>query len=282
MRKLLLASLLALLVLPSVVSAADVEISGFAGYTYPFYSHSFTYEPGPISVPISGVNVQQNGAFDLKGKGGPSLGGSIALFPVEAVGVELRLDSADLKVEARNASYAFNVTLPEGLPPISQTIDLAQGSADLRAAHPFSLNLKLRTPGRSHMFASGGISRLGDLELAVRQKVSLGITTVIAEPSSVEVSTIDLRATRPVATAGSSWGANAGLGFQVALGEHGGLVLEGRGFVFPKQTAEWEGIIDTPLSALEQELLRRLIGNVEPVEFRPWWVQATIGISYRF
>jgi len=52
-------------------------------------------------------------------------------------------------------------------------------------------------------------------------------------------------------------GINAGLGFRIPLGEHGGLVLEGRGFYFPKQTYEWDAVVDpnAPLSSVQQKLL---------------------------
>jgi len=52
--------------------------------------------------------------------------------------------------------------------------------------------------------------------------------------------------------------------------------------VFPKRTAEWQGVIESPLTPLEQELLNRTLSSLPSVEIQPWWVQATIGISYRF
>jgi hypothetical protein len=36
------------------------------------------------------------------------------------------------------------------------------------------------------------------------------------------------------------------------------------------------------LPALQQELLSRTLQNLPPLEFEPWWVQATIGVSFRF
>jgi hypothetical protein len=282
MRKALPASFLALLALPSLAAAADFEISGFAGYTFPFYSQTFTYQPGPISVPIPGVSIQQSGNFQLDASGGAAYGAAAAFFPVHSVGVELRVDSGDLTLGMKDAAFDVNVSLPAPLQPVHSTLTLTKGTADLRAARPFSLNLKLRSPGRSHVYASGGLSRLGDLELSMRQQAALGVTTVNLETGNLEVGTIDLRAQRPVDKAGSSWGGNLGLGFQIGLGDHGGLVIEGRGFVFPKQTAEWQGVVETPLGDLQKELLKRLLADIPQVEFRPWWVQATIGVAYRF
>ena len=53
---------------------------------------------------------------------------------------------------------------PQPLQPIHSTLNLTAGSAELRAAHPFSLNLKVRSPGQTHLYASGGLSHLGDLQ----------------------------------------------------------------------------------------------------------------------
>jgi hypothetical protein len=80
----------------------------------------------------------------------------------------------------------------------------------------------------------------------------------------------------------SSWGGNLGLGIQIPLGEHGALVLEGRGFYFPKRTVEWEPDPGRPLTGIEQALLARVLERLPPVEFEPWWVQATVGFAIRF
>ena len=95
-----LASLVAVLALPSLAAAGEVEIGGFAGYTFPFYSQTYKYDPGPVTVPdLPGVSIQQSGSFELKASGGLVFGGAVALFPVDAVGFELRFDSANLTVQ---------------------------------------------------------------------------------------------------------------------------------------------------------------------------------------
>ena len=60
------------------------------------------------------------------------------------------------------------------------------------------------------------------------------------------------------------WGGNLGLGLQIPIGEHAALVLEGRGFYFPKRTLEWEPVVDRPLSAIEQVLLARVQERCRP------------------
>lgn len=275
-----LALLVLLLAIPSLATAGSVEISGFAGYTFPFYSQTFQWDPGPVNIPIPDVSVQQNGVFQLKSSGGAVFGGSLAFFPLEAIGVELRIDSASVTLKPQDASFAVNLALPAPLEPVKSTLTLPAGTVQMDSAKPLSLNLKLRSPGSTHVFASGGISRLGDLNFSLRQNVAIGIRAVNLQTGNLEVATIDLRATP--SQPGSHWGGNLGLGLQLPLGEHGGLVLEGRGFYFPKQAMTWAAIVETPLGTIEAQLLQRVLDRLPSVELKPWWVQATIGISYRF
>lgn len=277
-----LASLAVLLAVPPLAAAGSVEVSAFAGYTFPFYSQTFNYDPGPIDVPLPGVSIQQSGVFQVKASGSSVLGGAVTLYPAEVIGLELRLDSASISVQPQNASFDVNVTLPSPLAPVQSNLTLSQGTVDLGRAQPFSLNLKLRTPGRARLFASGGISRLGELNFSAQQTVAIGVTAVNLQTGNLEIGTIGLRATRTTTQMGSSWGGNLGVGLQLPLGEHGGLVLEGRGFYFAKQTIDWQPVIDTPLDAIASQLLQRVLERLPPIEFKPWWVQVTVGVSYRF
>jgi hypothetical protein len=280
MRKAL--SLVALLALPSLATAGEVEITGFAGYTFPFYSQTLTYDPGPITVDIPGVSIQQSGSFELKASGGPVFGGTLGLFPAEAIGFELRFDSADLSLKTQSPVYNVVASLPPPLAPVTANLSLGESEANISAAKPFSLNLKFRSTGGARLFVSGGLSYLPDMDFSLEQKVALGVSTVNLVTGNLEIATITLRAKSKPGDSLSKWGGNAGLGVQFSLGEHGGLILEGRGFFFPTQTYEWEGVIETPLGTVEKQLLGRLLERIDPVEFKPWWVQATIGVSYRF
>ncbi|MFI5170731.1 MAG: hypothetical protein ACHQM7_10245, partial [Vicinamibacterales bacterium] len=50
---------------PFSVSAGDrFEIAGFGGYTFPFYSQTFRYDPGNVTIPIPGVGLEQGGEFE--------------------------------------------------------------------------------------------------------------------------------------------------------------------------------------------------------------------------
>ncbi len=280
-----LASLVAALALPSLALAGEVEIGGFAGYTFPFYSHTFTYDPGPVQLEdLPGVSIEQNGSFQLKASGGAVFGGWVGFFPLDSVGFEARVDSGALNVETDSPSYHVHVTLPPPLAPVDTNLSLKTSQASLRAADPLSLNLKLRTGGDTRVYLSGGISYLPNMSFSLEQTVALGVSEVNLETNELKIATITLRAKRKPGDPKSSWGGNAGLGVRIPLGERGGLVLEGRGFFFPKQTYQWEGVVNTdnPLGEVEQKLLDRVLERVDPVDFKPWWVQATIGVCYRF
>lgn len=274
-----LAILLAALAAPALAGAGEFELAGYGGYTFPFYKQTFAYDPGPVSVPIPGVTVQQGGTFALETAGGPAFAGGITYYVTGGLGFEVRYDRADITVETQASSYTVRVGLPAPLDPVTADLALAQGTADLKAATPFSLNLKLRTPGSVKLTLSGGASRLGDLEFTTQQTIGLGVTVFDLVQSQVHVGTIGVRGT---SVAGSGWGGNLGLGLQIPIGERGALVLEGRGFYFPKRTVEWEPVIDRPLSAIELALLARVQERLPTVEFEPWWVQATVGFAIRF
>ena len=275
------ATLLAVLAAPALAGAGELELTGYAGYTFPFYSQTFKYDPGPVTVPIPGVTVEQGGSFELKASGGAAFAGGLTFYVTDGFGFEVRYDRADIAVETRSSAYDVRVGLPAPIDPVVASLTLTEGTADLNAAAPLSFNLKLRTGGRVRLTASAGASRLGDLEFTVQQTIGLGVIAVDLEQNNVQIGTIGVEATG-AAGAGSSWGGNLGLGLQIPIGGHVALVLEGRGFYFPKRTLEWEPVLDRPLSAIEQALLARVQERLPPVEFEPWWVQATAGLAIRF
>jgi hypothetical protein len=258
-----------------------LEITGYAGYTFPFYSQTFRYDPGQVTVPIPGVSVEQSGQFEANASGGPAFAGGITLYATSGLGFELRYDRADITVDTRGASYAVRVGLPAPLDPVLTTLSLAEGQVDLKAVAPLSFNLKLRSGGSVRFTTSFGASKLGDLEMTLTQSVGLGVIGFDLPGNSVQVGTLSLRATA-AGDAGSSWGANLGLGLQIPIGEHAAFVIEGRGFYFPKRTVEWAPVLDRPLTPIEQTLLDRVLERLPPVEFEPWWVQASLGFAVRF
>jgi hypothetical protein len=266
---------------PTTAGAGELEVAAYGGYTFPFYSQTFTYDPGPVTVPIPGVDIEQSGNFQLDASGGRALGGAATFYPTDGLGFEVRLDSADASVATRSGTYSVRVGLPPPLEPVLADLTLEGGTADLKALRPWSLNLKLRAGDVVRFTVSGGLSRLGNFEFSIQQKVALGVSAVNVATGNLEIATLTLRGVSSVDTK-SAWGGNAGLGLQIGVGERGAILLEGRGFYFPKRTIEWEPQIDTPLGTVEKLLLDRVRERLEPIELRPWWVQATVGVAIRF
>jgi hypothetical protein len=277
-----LAVLVAVLAAPVLAGAAELELAGYAGYTFPFYSQTFGYDSGPVDIPIPGVAIEQSGEFQLEASGGLLFAGGMTLYATDRFGLEVRLDSADMSVETLSNTYSVRVDLPEPFDPVLADLELEKATADLKALTPWSFNLKLRSGGESLRFtASGGLSRLGNVQFAIDQQVALGVVAVNLETNELEIATIHLRGASEEESE-SSWGGNLGLGLQIGLGERGALILEGRGFYFPKRTYTWEPLDDEALPPLHEALLRRLLERLDPIEFKPWWLQATIGVAIRF
>jgi hypothetical protein len=258
-----------------------LEIAGYAGYTFPFYSQTFRYNPGQVTVPIPGVSVEQSGQFEARASGGPAFGGGITLYATGGLGFEFRYDSADITVDTQGASYSVRVGLPAPLDPVVANLSLSEGQADLKAVDPLSFNLKLRTGGSVRFTTSFGASRLGDIEMTLTQSIGLGVIGFDLPQNNVQIATLSLRATA-AGEGSSSWGGNLGLGLQFPIGEHGAFVIEARGFYFPRRTVEWEPVLDRPLTPIEKTLLARVLERLDPVEFEPWWVQASFGFAVRF
>jgi hypothetical protein len=281
MRKVLV-SLVAALAAPALAGAGELEVAGYAGYTFPFYSQTFAYDPGPIDIPIPGVDIEQGGEFELKASGGAAFAGGLTFYATDTFGFELRLDSAGMTVDTQSNTYSVRLDVPPPHDPVLADLELAKGTAEVRALRPWSFNLKLRSGGESVRFTtSGGLSRLGTLEFAIEQTVALGVVAVNLETNELEIATLRLRGAT-TAEAESSWGGNLGLGIQINIGERGALVLEARGFYFPKRTIEWEPESDEPLPPLQELLLERVLQRLDAIEFKPWWAQATIGSALRF
>jgi hypothetical protein len=272
----------AVLTAAGLAEAGDrLEIAVHGGFTFPFYSQSFHYDPGSVSVPIPGVSVEQSGQFELRASGGPAFAGTITLYATSGFGFEFRMDRADITLDTEGGSYSVRVGLPAPLDPVVANLALTQGTADLKAVTPKSFNLKFRSGGRVRFTSSFGASRLGGVEMTLNQSVGLGVIGFDFVQGNAQIATLGLKATAAGET-GSSWGANLGLGLQIPIGEHAAFVIEGRGFYFPKRTVEWEPVLDRPLTPIEQTLLQRLQERLDPIEFEPWWAQATFGFAVRF
>jgi len=258
-----------------------LEISGHAGFTFPFYSQTFAYDPGPVTVPIPGVSVTESGQFALNASGGAAFAGAITLYATSGFGFEFRVDHSEVTIDTQGGSYAVRVGLPAPFDPVVANLSLTQGTAEIGALTPLSFNLKLRSGGKVRFTTSFGASKLGNIDLTLTQSIGLGVIGVDFAGGSAQIATLGVKASA-VGKGESSWGGNLGLGLQIPIGEHVAFLMEGRGFYFPKRTVTWEPVIDRPLTDFEKTLLERLQQRLPSVEFEPWWVQATIGLAVRF
>ena len=261
--------------------AGEFELSGWAGQTFPTYQQRLTYQPGAVTLPFPGVAVTQTSAFALTADGALSLGGGVAFFPVEPIGIEVRLDTADIDVQVTGLRYDVSVDLPPPLPDFTTGIDLGAGAVDVKRIHPVSFNLKLRTPGHVRFFVSGGASYLPSLEATVVQTIALGATG-FTPPSSLQVGTLGLRAEAVPADGYSHWGLNGGAGFQFQVAHRITLLAEARYFHFDKRTLVWSRADDRDLSAIEKTFLAQVLQRLPTVSFDPQFWQATGGIAISF
>ena len=143
------------------------------------------------------------------------------------------------------------------------------------------MNLKLRTPGTVRFTLSAGGSYLPSFKFSVRQPLALGVTGLT--PAAINVGTLVYRAdATPSGQGQGRWGLNAGVGLQIALGANLALLVEGRAFVFQKQTIRWSRADDRPLSAIEQTLAAELDRRLQPLQFNPTFIQATAGLGITF
>ncbi|MFI5006828.1 MAG: hypothetical protein ACHQKZ_05285 [Solirubrobacterales bacterium] len=289
--RLKLATLALAALLPVTASAGNnVDLAFYLGQSFPGYSQTFTYNPGPVSVPIPGLIINQSGGFTFEGSGGLVVGGGITLYFGGIVGIEGRYDTVRVGVDVTAPSYDVSVTLP-GIPtPVTASLDLGEGSVDITALKPWSLNLKLRTPGSVRFFVSGGVSRLPSFEFTLDQRIGLGVTGINVITRQATISSVGISgALTPVGNkdapnveGGSRWGGNLGGGLQFSLGKNVTLLAEARYFYFPSQEFEWSVDTDRTLTSIEQALLDATLSRVPLVEFKPQFFQVTGGITLSF
>jgi opacity protein-like surface antigen len=261
-----------------VASAADWEVAVHGGTTFPFYEQSFEFDPGSVAIP--GTTVTEEGVFRLDGKGGLALGASLSVQG-RVLGLEARLDTADVRVETIGARYEISTRLPPPLPNVTTTVDLGGGDLDLERLRPVSLNLRFRSPGRTSFVASGGISYLPAFRFVVRQGVSIRLPFLA---SGTDVAHITLPAEAlPGDDSEGRLGWNAGAGLHYAFGPRLALVVEGRYFRFQRQTLEWgEPESSIPLPQFQAEIVRQVAERLDPVRFNPTFFQASAGLALRF
>jgi hypothetical protein len=260
------------------------EISLAGGKVFPFYDQSFEYDPGALQPPIAGATLEQRGVFMLDARGGLALNLAVARDLVPHVAVEARLDTADVSVTTIGARYRLRVNLPAPLPPLSTDVDLGTGTVDLERLRPLSLNLKLRGGQRTRVGVSAGVSWLPGFRFAVDQAIGIGLPGLVGTRLGLDVARVGLTAEALPSERGQGrLGANAGASIGVPLGRRARLVLDGRYFLFQKQTLHWGRAQGTgALPAIQESLVRQVEAKLEPVVFNPTFFHASLGLALDF
>ncbi len=266
---------------PAVSWAEGWELTLLAGWTAPTYEQTFQYRPD-ISLPtLPGIDIQQEGVFQLDGRGGLAFGGSLAYYLTDNIAIEGRVDTVDFKIDTLAPRFTATVDLPEPLPQLGAELDLGTGKVEVDRLYPLSVNLKARTSGGARFVASGGFSYLPRLRLTAGQSIGLGLTG-LGDFGQIEIPTLEIQAEAlPDEKDEGRFGFNAGAGVEIDLGESIAIVGEARFFRFQKLTFHWSGAGES-VSPLEDLLLEQIEAELEPIELEPMYFQVTGGIVLRF
>jgi hypothetical protein len=265
----------------SPLLAGDFEISGFIGLSAPTYSQTFSYQPPPPPT-VSGIRIDQRGDFELQATGGTAFGGAVVFFPIPAVGIEARLDTADMDLETRNASYSVGVTLPQPIGNVSTQLDLPNAEVDLERPRPVSLNVRVRVPGTVSVGLSGGVSYLPSLKVRVVQPLAVTSSVLDLVGGRVDVGEVPVVATADPTVEGSRIGGNLGLGLAFEVGETVAIAVEARGFYFKEHRLTWSRADNQPLNAVEEIVVDEALRALPVVEFEPIFFNVTAGLTLRF
>jgi hypothetical protein len=268
-----------LLLAPAGAIAGELELGLFVGRAIPTYEQTFDYNPGAFlpPTPLPGLSLAQQGSFGLTARGGLAAGGSLAFFPADFMGIEARLDTVNIKVDATGVRYVATLSVAP-LPPFTTSLDLPPGVVQVDRLTPLSLGLKLQTPRRARGFVSAGISYLPKTAATVTQSLAIGLDGFSA-PISVKQARI--RAAALPGDRQGRWGLTAGIGLQVPMGSRVWLEAEARAFRFRTQSVGWE-LVETAGVPFVDDLLENAVSRLDSVDFKPTFYQATAGLAFRF
>jgi hypothetical protein len=267
---------------PLAASAGEFELHARAGAVFPFYEETFEFDPGGLPNLPGGIEVTQEDLFRLDARGGMALGLGASYQFSPLLGLEARLDTADLRVRMTGARFRLTTPLPGPIPDLVNELDLGGGDADLRRIHPVSLNLRAISSGSTRFGASAGVSYLPAFRIAIRpEAVFRAVSPVPFEIAAAEVA-LEAEALPEDEDEGRI-GFNAGAFVQVDVGSRLALQLEGRYFYFRRQTLTWDRPeIDPPLPFIAGAVVDTIADRLRPAEFNPTFFQITGGLSVRF
>jgi hypothetical protein len=245
-------------------AAQGVDLTVFGGIAYPMYDERLTLRPGDPS--ISGVEITSATSPVLQGDGGAVFGAALA-FDFGILGIEGRVDTIDAAIDFSGARYDLRGTAFP-FQGITARITASPGRFDADRVSILSLNARIRTPGPAGIMISGGLSYLPDI--TVSGSVPLAVESPLLPPLGFDAG-LTLRA-----TPGESehrFGVNGGAG--VRIGGRIALVGEVRAFYFREYDLRF-GTANGP------ELLDDLLAQADPVGFEPVFVNAQVGLAFRF
>jgi hypothetical protein len=245
--------------------AQGVDLTIFAGRAFPTYDERLTLRPSNLSVP--GVDVTTVGSPVLRADGGPVFGGALAL-ELGIVGIEGRLDATDVGLEFTGARYDLRGTAPP-FQDLTASIIASAGRLDADRVPLLSLNVRIRTPGPIAFVASGGLSYLRDIN------VSGSVPLSVQAPGFPVLPGLDAALTLR-GTPGQAehrFGVNGGAGLRV--GGRVALLAEARAFYFREYELRF-ATVNGP------DLLDDLLADAAPVRFKPVFVNAQVGVAFRF
>jgi hypothetical protein len=264
------AILLSLLVAPEQASAQVVEVTVFTGRAFPLYEERLTVSPSALVLP--GVDVTATGSQILSADGGAVFGAAIAVGPARfggRFGIEGRLDATDVALEFTGGRYDFRGTaFPfQGL---TAGLIVSPGRFDADRISLLSLNARIRTRGRTAFIASGGVSYLPKIDISGSIPLTVDAPDLSAILPGLDAA-VALRATP--GQSGHRFGINGGAG--VRAGGRLAFTGEVRAFYFRE--------FDLRLTrAHGPELLDTLLSGADAIGFSPVFVNAQIGLAWRF
>jgi hypothetical protein len=245
--------------------AQGVDLTFFVGRAYPIYDERLTLRPPNPTVP--GVDIDVVGSPLIEADGGPVYGGALA-FELGVLGIEGRLDATEVGLAITGARYNLRGTQPpfDGL---TASVTIADGRFDADRIPLLSANARLRTPGPVALVVSGGLSYLSDITLTGSIPLRLEIPGLPSLPG------FDPQL-RLVAVPGQSehrWGVNGGAGLRI--GGRVALIGEVRVFYFREYELRFEALNSS-------DLLDELLAGLAPVRFEPVFVNAQVGVTFKF
>lgn len=269
------------LVWPVTAGAVGFEIDLHAGRTAPTFEQTLTYDPSASIPNVPGVSLRPLGPLQMEAKGALAFSGGVTLFFAGPLGIEGRIDGLEADLATAPAGYDVTAAAQPPLPGFSARLDLLGEDLKIERVLPVSLNLRLVTPGSVRFSISGGISRLGTINvggaLAGALRVDAG-----GFPLPVATARVSLVAAAPPDEADRGrYGLNAGVGLQIGLGANLALSGEVRGFLFKERVLTWSAGAP-PSNVVEEAVQQELLARLEPIRFTPTFFSANVGLALRF